>query len=67
MLNTVRAIIRKGRIELLEDIQVPEGAELLVTILPQEVTDFWMKASQSSLAKVWDNSEDDVYAKLLEA
>ncbi len=67
MLNTVRAIIRKGRIELLEDIQFPEGAELLVTILPQEETDFWMKASQSSLAKVWDNSEDDVYAKLLEA
>ncbi len=67
MLNTVRAIIRKGRIELLEDIQVPEGAELLVTILPQEETDFWSKASQSSLAKVWDNSEDDVYAKLLEA
>lgn len=66
MLNTVRGIIRKGRIELLEDIQVPEGAELLVTILPQEETDFWMKASQSSLEKVWDNSEDDVYAKLLE-
>lgn len=67
MLNTVRAIIRKGRIELLEDIQVPEGAELLVTILPQEETDFWIKASQSSLAKIWDNPEDDVYAKLLEA
>ncbi len=67
MLNTVRAIIREGRIELLENIQVPEGAELLITILPQEETDFWMKASQSSLAKVWDNSEDDVYAKLLEA
>jgi hypothetical protein len=33
MLNTVRAIIREGRIELLENIQVPEGAELLVTIL----------------------------------
>lgn len=67
MLNTVRAIIREGRIELLENIQVPEGAELLITILPQEETDFWMKASQSSLAKVWDNSEDNVYAKLLEA
>lgn len=67
MLNTVRAIIREGRIELLENIQVPEGAELLITILPQEETGFWMKASQSSLARVWDNSEDDVYAKLLEA
>jgi hypothetical protein len=67
MLNTVRAIIREGRIELLENIQVPEGTELLITILPQEETGYWMKPSQSSLAKVWDHSEDDVYAKLLEA
>lgn len=67
MLNTVRAIIREGRIELLENIQVPEGAELLVTILPQEETDFWVKASQRSLTQIWDNSEDDVYAELLKA
>jgi hypothetical protein len=67
MLNTVRAIIREGRIELLENIQVPEGAELLVTILPQEEADFWVKASQSLLTQIWDNSEDDVYAELLKA
>jgi|LULY01.1.fsa_nt_gb hypothetical protein len=30
-----------------------------------EDDDFWMKASQSSLDKVWDNAEDDVYAELL--
>ncbi|WP_447969829.1 hypothetical protein [Nitrospira sp. M1] len=67
MLNTVRAIIREGRIELLEKVQVPEGTELLVTVLPQEDVDFWVNASQSSLAQIWDNSEDDVYAELLKA
>ncbi len=51
----------------MENIQVPEGAELLVTILPQEKADFWVKASQSSLTQIWDNSEDDVYAELLKA
>jgi hypothetical protein len=26
---------------------------------------FWAEASQKSLAAVWDNTEDDVYAQLL--
>ncbi len=26
---------------------------------------FWQQASQTSLAPIWDNSEDDVYAQLL--
>ena len=67
MLNTVRAVIRKGKIELLEKVDVPEGAELLITILPHEDDEFWVSASQSSLDQVWDNSEDDVYAELLKA
>ncbi|GJL56201.1 MAG: hypothetical protein NPIRA02_33330 [Nitrospirales bacterium] len=67
MLNTVRAIIREGRIELLEKVQVSEGTELLVTVLPQEEADFWVNASQSSLAQIWDNTENDVYAELLKA
>ena len=28
--------------------------------------DFWLKASEPSLDAIWDNSEDDVYAELLE-
>lgn len=27
--------------------------------------DFWLKASESSLDPIWDNSEDDIYAELL--
>ena len=64
MLNTVRAIIKEGRIQLLEEIELPEGTEVLVTPLTDE-TDFWAKASHSALDAVWDNEEDNVYAELL--
>jgi predicted DNA-binding antitoxin AbrB/MazE fold protein len=63
MMNTVRAIVREGRIELLEQVDIPEGAEVLVTILSDE-SEFWLQ-SESSLAPVWDNEEDDVYEQLL--
>jgi hypothetical protein len=65
MLNTIRAVVREGKIELLEKIELPEGTEVLVTPLLDE-PDFWLKASESSLDLIWDNSEDDVYAELLE-
>lgn len=64
MLNTVRAVVKEGRIQLLEQIELPEGTEMLVTPLPDDA-DFWLKAGESSLDAVWDNGEDDVYAQLL--
>ncbi|GKT09520.1 antitoxin family protein [Desulforhabdus sp. TSK] len=63
--NTIRAVVHEGRIELLEKIDLPEGSEVLVTLLSDD-PGFWLKASESSLDSVWDNSEDDVYAELLE-
>ena len=64
MLQTVRAIVKDGQIQLLEKIDLPEGTEMLVTPLLED-SDFWVKASHSVLEKVWDNTEDDVYEKLL--
>ena len=32
---TLRATVRNGRIELLDDVQLPENAEILVTILDE--------------------------------
>lgn len=66
MLHTVRAIVREGKIELLEDIEIPEGIEVLVTPLV-EGADFWVKVSEAGLDRVWNNTEDDVYAELLKA
>lgn len=65
MLNTVRAIVREGKIEILEDIEIPDGVEVLVTPLV-DGPEFWLKVSEVGLDRVWDNTEDDVYAELLE-
>jgi hypothetical protein len=67
MLSTVRAVVRQGKIELLEGVELPEGSKLLVTVLPDEEAGFWMDASRASLDRIWDNPEDDVYARLLDA
>lgn len=66
MLNTVWAVIRDGKIELLEQADLPEGARVLVTLLPDEDAQFWLGVSQASMDAIWDNTEDDVYAQLLE-
>lgn len=40
MLNTVRAVVREGKIELLEPMDVPEGTTVLVTPLIEDDTQF---------------------------
>jgi hypothetical protein len=65
MLQTLWATIRQGRVELLESTEIPEGTRVLVTLLPEDESNFWVQTSQVSLDAVWDNTEDDVYAQLL--
>ena len=65
MSKTLRAIIHEGKIEPLEQMDLPEGSKVLVTLLPDGETEFWLHAGQVSLDKIWDNPEDDVYARLL--
>jgi len=65
MLQTLLATVRRGKIELLESAELPEGVRVLVTLLPDGETEFWLQASQTSIDTVWDNAEDDVYAELL--
>jgi len=66
MLNTLWAVVRGEKIELLEKTVIPEGTKVLVTILTTDSeSEFWLKTSQVSLDKIWNNTEDDVYAQLL--
>ena len=65
MMNAVKGVVRQGKVELLEPIDLPEGANVLVTVLDEEDMRFWQAASQSALDAVWNNEEDDVYAELL--
>jgi hypothetical protein len=66
MLHTVWAVIHNGKVELSEQVDLPEGTKLLVTVLPDDENQFWLAAGEKSLSAVWDNAEDDVYAQLLE-
>ena len=65
MLHTVRAVVRQGKIEVIEPVELPEGATVLVTLLAEEDASFWSNVADVSLDKVWNNAEDDVYAELL--
>ena len=65
MRRTVRAIVREGKIEVLEDFDLPEGAKVLLTVIPDQKDEFWLMTSEVSLQAIWDNAEDDVYAQLL--
>ena len=65
MLKTLFATVRQGKIELLQEIKLPEGRQVLVTLLPDKESELWLQASQSSLDNIWNNEEDDVYAQLL--
>lgn len=66
MLSTVWGVVRDGKIELLEPVEVSEGAKVLVTLPRSDDADFWLQASQTALDAVWKNSEDDVYGQLLQ-
>jgi hypothetical protein len=67
MLNTIHAVVRDGKIELLEPVSLPDGAHVLVTVLNDDDQMFWQQASESAIKHVWDNAEDDIYAELLTA
>jgi hypothetical protein len=66
MLTTLWATVRNGKIELLDLTELPEGTKAIVTLLPDDETDFWLQSSQTSLDVIWDNAEDEVYAQLLQ-
>jgi hypothetical protein len=65
MLKTLWATVRQGKIELLEPGELPEGTRVLITVLPDDETEFWLQTSQVSLDTIWDNNEDDIYAEIL--
>jgi mRNA interferase MazF len=49
MPKTVWATFSQGKVELLEQIDIPDGSRVLVTILPDEEDEFWLQTSQVSL------------------
>ena len=58
MSKALRAINGEGKIEPLEQVDLPEGIKVLVTLLPDGENEFWLQTSQASLDVIWDNPED---------
>jgi predicted DNA-binding antitoxin AbrB/MazE fold protein len=65
MTTTVDAIYEQGKIVLPQPLALPEHTHVRVTIECDTEHEAWMKLSETSLLKTWDNDADDVYNELL--
>jgi hypothetical protein len=65
MMQSIWGTIQDGKVEIAEPCHLPEGARVLLTVFPSDDDAFWLAASKDSLATIWDNDQDDVYAALL--
>jgi len=65
MTTTVDAIYENGKLLLPKPLSLPEKSHVRVTIESDLEREAWLKLSEESLAKVWDNEADDVFNELL--
>ncbi|MBM2816507.1 MAG: hypothetical protein HW421_3269 [Ignavibacteria bacterium] len=66
MLKTFQTQYKHGQIILNNEVNIPEDATIFVSFKDNTTDDFFLKASESSLDNIWNNSEDDIYEQLLE-
>jgi len=69
MTTTVEAIYENGMLKLPAPLPLPEKTHVTVTIQSDAASDgergAWLKLSEDSLTKTWDNPDDDVFNELL--
>ena len=65
MQETIRAIVTDGKLQPLDALSIPEGTEVVVTVISNGDA-FWLDASHPSIEAIWNNPEDDIYGELLE-
>jgi predicted DNA-binding antitoxin AbrB/MazE fold protein len=66
MVTTVDAIYEDGKLVLQQPLPLPEHAHVRVTIDSDLERQAWLKLSEESLKKLWDNPADDIFNELLE-
>lgn len=66
MITTVDAIFEDGKLVLKKPLPLPEHAHVRVTIDSDLEREAWLKLSEESLKKVWDNEADDIFNDLLQ-
>jgi hypothetical protein len=62
----VRGVVRDGRIEPLEPLNVADGTQVLVALPEEGESDdaLWRLSTQVSLQRAWESPDDDVYDAL---
>ncbi|HZF01267.1 MAG TPA: antitoxin AF2212-like protein [Methylomirabilota bacterium] len=65
MTTTVEAIYEHGKLLLPKPLSLPEKSHVRVTIESDVEREAWLKLSEESLRKTWDNNADDVFNELL--
>jgi predicted DNA-binding antitoxin AbrB/MazE fold protein len=71
MSTTVEAIYEDGKLVLHQPLPLPDKARVRVTIETERTNmsdadrAAWLKLSEESLIRAWDNPEDDVFNELL--
>ncbi len=71
MTTTVEAIYENGALKLSGPLPLPDQTHVMVTIRTADATAdqeraAWLKLSEASLTKAWDNPDDDVFNELLQ-
>jgi predicted DNA-binding antitoxin AbrB/MazE fold protein len=66
MTTTVEAIYENGKLLLPKLLSLPEKSRVRVTIESNDgEREAWLKLSEESLAKTWNNEADDIFNDLL--
>jgi predicted DNA-binding antitoxin AbrB/MazE fold protein len=65
MTTTLEAIYEGGKLVLPRPLSLPDKSHVRVTIETNAEREAWLKLSEESLARVWDNDADDVFNELL--
>lgn len=65
MTTTIEAIYEQGKLVLPRPLSLPEKCRVRVTIETDSEREAWLKQSEESLTKTWDNEADDIFNELL--
>ena len=65
MTTTVDAVYENGKLVLQEPLALPEKSRVRVTIESDTEREGWLRLSEQTLTKAWDNADDDVFNELL--
>lgn len=70
MTTTVEAIYEGGVLKLLTWLPLPEKAHVRVTVQSEaedndQERSAWLRLSEETLSKTWENPDDDVFNELL--